>query len=291
MTPVNKRSGFFNSFDGTRIYYEVRGEGPPIVFIYGIVCLINHWRYQLDYFANKNYQTIILDFRGHHFSEIPENKKNLSIDALAQDVICLCEHLQIEKALFAGHSFGNEVLLQTYLKKPELVIGAAFVSAFFSNPFNSIINHETLKEIFIYVKKAYNKAPHLTTKLWKAGITNPISVWLSSLVGGFNLKETSLHDIEIYSQGVANIDVRVFITLFEELTQHNSMDLLKEFNVPSLLLAGEKDSLTPSYMQQQIKNLLPECDLHIMPNASHCMQLDFPVTTNHLMEDFFKKIP
>jgi hypothetical protein len=58
MSPITKTSGYFESFDGTRIYYETRGQGKPLVFVYGIACLINHWHNQLNYFSH-NYQTII----------------------------------------------------------------------------------------------------------------------------------------------------------------------------------------------------------------------------------------
>lgn len=280
-----KKSGTFQSFDGTKIYYEIRGEGPPMFFAYGIVCLINHWRYQIDHFS-KTHTTIIMDYRGHHFSEVPEDKKNLSLDALAEDVIALCKHLNISAADFLGHSFGNEVLLQAYLKKPELFKSFTMVSAFFANPFEHFVHRETLRDVFVYVKKAYNQSPALMHKLWKFGTTNPISIWLSSLVGGFNLKHTALSDIEIYAQGVANIDIRVFITLFEELIQHDSTNALSSLEIPVLLLAGSKDSLTSSKAQETIKSHIKDCQYHMMSNGSHCLQLDFPTATNDLIEDF-----
>lgn len=289
MSPVTKTSGYFESFDGTRIYYETRGSGKPLVFVYGIACVINHWHHQLNYFS-KNYQTIICDFRGHHFSATPADKKNLSIDALSKDILCLCDHLQISEAVFLGHSFGSEVLLQTYLKRPVLFNGMCFVSGFFSNPFAALLTGEQLQNVFQYVKKAYNAAPALMTSLWKYGVTNPFSIFLSSLVGGFNLEHTSMKDMEIYAQGVANIDVRVFLTLFEELTQHNSMGDLSQLQTPTLVIAGEKDALTPSHIQEQIKTSIPSADLYLLPNGSHCVQLDFPDVVNAKIEAFLKSL-
>ncbi len=70
-------TGYVESFDKTKIYYESRGTGEPIVFIYGIACLINHWHFQIEYFAKK-YQVICFDLRGHHKSETPTNPKNLN---------------------------------------------------------------------------------------------------------------------------------------------------------------------------------------------------------------------
>lgn len=289
MNPVTKTSGYFESFDGTRLYYETRGEGKPLVFVYGIACLINHWHPQLSYFS-QNYKTVICDFRGHHFSDVPDDKKNLSLDALAQDVVALCDHLDIREAVFLGHSFGTEVLMQTYMKRPILFKGACFVSGFFSNPFAALLSSEQLRGVFNYVKKAYNTAPAVMTSLWKYGVTNPVSMFLSSIVGGFNIEQTSIKDIEIYAQGVANIDVRVFLTLFEELVSHDGMECLTKMDTPTLIIAGEKDSLTPSHVQQQIKNTLPDSELYLLPNGSHCVQLDFPDIVNSKIEQFLKKL-
>jgi len=289
MSPITKTSGYFESFDGTRIYYETRGEGKPLVFVYGIACLINHWHNQLNYFS-QNYQTIICDFRGHHFSETPADKKNLSLDALAKDVLALCDHLGVEDAVFFGHSFGTEVLLQAYLQRPAMFHGMGFVSGFFSNPFESLLTGPQLQSVFQYVKKAYNAAPAVMSALWRYGVTNPISVFLSTLVGGFNLEQTSMKDVEIYAHGVSNIDVRVFLTLFEELTQHNGMGDLSKVKVPAIVIAGDRDSLTPSHIQQQIANSLPKAELYLLPNGSHCVQLDFPDIVNAKMENFLREL-
>lgn len=289
MIPINKHSGYFHSFDGTRIYYETRGQGKPLVFVYGIACLMNHWHPQLTYFS-QHYQTIICDFRGHHFSDIPEDKKNLSLDALAQDLICLCEHLNVSNAVFLGHSFGNEVMLQSYFKKTELFAAACFVSGFFNSPFANIIPPSQTKEVFNYVKKLYNVAPSLVTMAWKFGVTNPLSVFLGGLTGGFNIEKTARKDIEIYAQGVANIDVRVFVTLFEELMTHDSRDDLARFLPPALVIAGERDALTPVSTQHSIHNSFPNSEFYSLPEGSHCIQLDFPNEVNARIEEFLKKI-
>src|SRR5262245_43568611 len=113
MNLVPKTTGTFRSFDGTKIYYEVRGEGYPIVLNYGIGCLVNHWRPQIKHFA-QNYKVIAYDYRAHHRSEIPENREHLSLDALAQDLKGLLDHLEIQKASLWGHSFGVQMLARFY---------------------------------------------------------------------------------------------------------------------------------------------------------------------------------
>src|SRR6185437_5597609 len=99
MNAVTKKTGFFKSFDGTRLYYEVRGNGRPIVFAYGIGCLINHWQHQIKTLSGP-YQTIVFDYRGHHKSELPVDREKMSIDSIARDLHALMDHLEIEQASF-----------------------------------------------------------------------------------------------------------------------------------------------------------------------------------------------
>src|SRR4051794_10295095 len=99
MSDIIKQTGTFKSFDGTQIYYEVRGTGKPIIMCYGIGCLMNHWRHQIKYFS-QNYQTIVFDYRGHHNSPVPENRDNVSINAICEDIKLLADHLEIKSASF-----------------------------------------------------------------------------------------------------------------------------------------------------------------------------------------------
>lgn len=289
MTPVPKSSGYFDSFDGTRIYYEVRGHGKPLVFVYGIACLMNHWHAQTDSFSKK-YRTVMFDFRGHHFSDIPKDKRNLSIDALAADLINLCDLLDIKDAVVFGHSFGTEILLRAYLQRPDLFKGSCLIGGLFSNPFSHLIGAEKLLEAMTYVKRIYNQAPSVMAALWKFGVTNPISVFLSAIVGGFNLEKTAMKDVEIYAQGVANIDIRVFLTFFAELIENDNMDELPLLKIPTLVIAGERDSLTLPEKQRAIADAIPDSELYLIPDGSHCVQLDFPGEVNERIQNFLDRL-
>ena len=52
-TAIPKSTGTVSGFDGTPIYYEVRGSGRPLVLAYGIGCGINQWKYQIKHFSQK----------------------------------------------------------------------------------------------------------------------------------------------------------------------------------------------------------------------------------------------
>src|SRR5207247_1484965 len=50
-----RERGFFRAEDGTPLFYEVRGEGRPLLLCYGLTCRREHWRHQVAHFT-KNYQ-------------------------------------------------------------------------------------------------------------------------------------------------------------------------------------------------------------------------------------------
>ena len=130
---VEKKTGYFKALDGTPIYYEVRGKGEPLVFIYGIACLMNHWHSQVEFFS-KTHQVILFDIRGHHKSVPVNNINNFTYEHLAFDIKSLLKHLNIEKAHMVGHSFGVPILLKTYEQFPEIFLSMTFINGFARNP-------------------------------------------------------------------------------------------------------------------------------------------------------------
>jgi len=115
---------FFTN-DGVKIYYEIEGEGPPVVLIHGFALnLENNWKATNWVKALKvNYRLILLDCRGHGKSDKPHDDSYYG-QKMEDDIIKLLEHLSIEKANFFGYSMGSYILFRLLLTKPEIVISA-----------------------------------------------------------------------------------------------------------------------------------------------------------------------
>lgn len=288
MKTVAKESGVFESFDKTPIYYEIRGTGEPLILIYGIACLINHWHFQTEHFS-KNYKVITFDIRGHHKSQPLGNPQNLKISDLVQDIIGLLNHLNISNAHFAGHSFGTPLLLELYRVKPEIVGSMIFINGFSKNPIKGMFGLDVVEPLFFYMKEQYEKSPNLWTTLWRMAIDNPLSMFLAGTAGGFNLKLTHLKDIEVYARGVARMDLRTFLILFEEMMKFDGEEILPLVRVPTLIISGEKDNVTPQKFQYEFHHKIAGSEFVLVPYGSHCTQLDFPDYINMKMEAFLKE--
>lgn len=289
MSDVIKRTGTFESFDGTPIYYEVRGTGRPIFLCYGLACLMNHWTHQVKYFSER-YQTVLLDYRGHHRSPAPENRENLNLDALCRDIKGLADHLEIRNASFWGHSLGVQILLRLYDMHPELVHNLVFINGFASNPISGMFGTDTVATGFQLVKEGYKILPGTFSYLWKWGVENPLSIPLSALAGGFNLSLTSLKDIEVYARGVAAIDLNVFIALFEQMMKYDATPVLDRIKAPTLIISGNKDGVTPPSHQEVMHKRIKGSQLLKVPYGSHCTQLDLPDYVNLRIERFLGEL-
>lgn len=285
---IEKRTGTFDSFDGTPVYFETRGTGRPLVFVYGIACTTNQWRHQVRYFSEK-YQTVMLDYRGHHRTPIPKDRDQLSLDALAKDLKCLAEYLKLEKPIFVGHSFGVQVLIRCYDMYPDLFGGAVFINGFATNPLSANVGGELGASLFRFVKDGYDQLPQTLSYLWKLVATNPIALHITALAGGFNLNLTSFKDIEIYARGVASIELDVFLTLFDQMLNYNGINAIENISVPTLIIGGSKDTVTPVSFQETLHKKIKGSELTIIPYGSHCTQLDLPDFVNLKIEQFLKK--
>lgn len=285
MESINKTSGYFESFDGTPIYYEVRGEGEPLVFVYGIACLINHWHHQIEYFSKK-YKVICFDIRGHHKSYPVNNMKNLKMSDLAKDISGLLRFLNVDKAHFVGHSFGAPLILELFDQNPELFRSMCFINGFSKNPIKGMFGLDVIEPFFYFLKGQYEKQPDLWNTLWRLAVDNPVAMQLACLVGGFNIKVIQFKDIEVYARAVAHMDLEIFLTLFEELMKYDGDGVLPRINVPTLVISGEKDNVTPQRFQHEFRDKIPHAEFLLVPYGSHCTQLDFPDYLNLKLEKF-----
>jgi pimeloyl-ACP methyl ester carboxylesterase len=287
MDVIQKSSKKIKSFDGTEIYYESRGQGDPIIFVYGIACLMNHWHHQIKYFSRFN-QVICFDLRGHHQSYPVADNNNLNIASTAKDIEAILDDLKIEKAHFAGHSFGAPVIFSAFDQFPERFKSITLINGFARNPIKGMFGLDIVEPFFYWAKSQFENSPQLFTRIWKAAVYNPISMRAVALVGGFNLKLTHFKDIEVYAKGVAELDLKVFLGLFEDMMKYNGEKVLEKINVPTLIISGENDNVTPKSYQEEMANKIQESEYVEVPYGSHCTQLDFPDYINLKIRSFLK---
>jgi pimeloyl-ACP methyl ester carboxylesterase len=113
--------------NGTKIYYEIYGEGRPLVLLHGAFYTIGlNWSELIPELA-KTRKVIALEMQGHGHSPFSERK--LSITTLATDVEDLMDYLKIDSADVAGFSMGGSVAYQFAVQSPKRLRKLVIISS------------------------------------------------------------------------------------------------------------------------------------------------------------------
>lgn len=100
---------FYTSFDGTKIYYEVKGNGYPVILIHGFCGTGEGWKKSILYnnLLKGGYKVILVDLRGNGQSDKPHSDAAYSNDAEAKDIMGLMTSLNVTKYNIVGYSRGS----------------------------------------------------------------------------------------------------------------------------------------------------------------------------------------
>src|SRR3954471_2904845 len=113
--------------NGIKVYYEVYGEGRPIVLLHGAFYTIDMNWGELIPELSKNRKVIALEMQGH--GHTPFSERKLSITTLASDVEKLMDYLKIDSADVAGYSIGGSVAYQFATQYPKRLRKLVIISS------------------------------------------------------------------------------------------------------------------------------------------------------------------
>jgi pimeloyl-ACP methyl ester carboxylesterase len=122
--PVN--SGYA-PVNGIKVYYEVYGEGRPLVLLHGAFYTIEMNWSQLIPELSKTRKVIAIEMQGH--GHTPYSERNLSITTLASDVVGVMDYLKIDSADVAGFSMGGSVAYQFAVQNPKRLRKLVIISS------------------------------------------------------------------------------------------------------------------------------------------------------------------
>ena len=117
----------YAAVNGIKVYYEVYGEGQPLVLLHGAFMTIGlNWG-QLIPELSKNRKVIAIELQGHGHTQFSDRK--LSHATLASDVEGVLDHLKIDSADVAGYSYGGAVAYQFAIQSPKRLRKLVIISA------------------------------------------------------------------------------------------------------------------------------------------------------------------
>jgi len=113
--------------NGIKVYYEVYGEGEPVILLHGAFYTIEMNWGQIIPELSKTRKVIAIEFQGHGHS--PYSDRKLDIATLAKDVEGVMDYLKIDSADVAGYSMGGSVAYQFAVQSPKRLRKLVIISS------------------------------------------------------------------------------------------------------------------------------------------------------------------
>lgn len=248
-----------------RIAYDAVGvRGSPVVFLHGVGSDHAVWSEQLSDLGD-DHRAIALDFRGHGASQIPEAPIDRA--AFAADVVGLLDALEISRIHLVGLSMGGVVALETYSAYPDRVLSLTLADTFAAFPG------------------------------WEEGMKQRER----------DLRQLSMHEIaearipaclrpdpdpRKLAAAIAQMarkDKRVYAESSAATWSPDYRPLLRRVAVPTLVLWGEHDTLTPRALSEELHAGICRSRCIEIPNAGHISNLDNPAAFNAALREFLSR--
>jgi 3-oxoadipate enol-lactonase len=262
----------FNS-QGLSLDYRVAGDAgkPPVVFVHGFPFSQEMWSPQVQTLQSA-FRVITYDHRGHGRSDAGDGQYLLEF--LVDDLIALLDHLKIEKAILCGLSMGGYVALRAVERNPERV--------------RALVLCDTRSEADTNEAKLKRAAGIRTIK--EKGVPAFAEGFLKQVFAPKSF-ETQPQAVELIRKIIlANPPLGICGTLLALASRTDTTAALPGITVPTLVLVGDQDPITPPAAAQSIQKAVPGAELHILPNAAHMSNLENTEAFNQHLLAFLKKI-
>jgi 3-oxoadipate enol-lactonase len=245
-------------------------QGTPIVFIHGFPFSHEMWIPQMSVLP-QNIRTITYDVRGHGLSDVSDG--HYTIELFVDDLIALLDHLVIAKAILCGLSMGGYIALRTIERHPQRVAGLILSDTKSEADTNEVKINRTAS--IKLVKKAGVQVfteDFLKRVFWEKTFTqNPQAI------------ESIKQIIE------SNSPLGICGTLLALASRTDTTSVLSTINVPTCIIVGEHDTLTPPSSAQAMHQKIHRSEYHVITNSAHMSNLENSAVFNEILVQFLKK--
>lgn len=243
---------------GSKFKYVEEGEGEPLVLLHGLFGALSNFADLVDHFR-LTHRVIIPMLPLFDLSVL-----DTTVNGLAKHVQKFIEAMALNQVHLLGNSLGGHVGLVYTLKEQHKVktITLTGSSGLFENGMGETYPKRGDYE---FIKKKTELTfydPNVATK--------------------------ELVD-EVYSIVNNRIKAIKVIALAKSAIRHNLGDELKDIQVPTCLIWGKNDTITPPMVAEEFKSLIPNSELHWIDKCGHAPMMEVPGEFNKILDDFLSR--
>ncbi len=231
--------------NGTNLYYEVHGNGEPLVLIQGFAGGTQAWGLQVQAFK-KHYRVITLDNRGA--GRTGPSKEPPTIEMMAADVIGLLDHLAISKAHILGLSMGGMIAQEIAISYPQRVNKLILCSTFATRDLPGTDAQPQATDI------RDMDFDSLMKRMISASYNVPLYRTLFLVLMKINKKA---------------VDSKGIFDQAQALSKHSTLDRLHLIKSPTLVMTGTGDRLVSPLHSDILASRIPGANLVKVPGGSH----------------------
>jgi pimeloyl-ACP methyl ester carboxylesterase len=276
------------SFDGTELCYYTGGSGPAVVLANGLggpVCSYRHVLAELG----PDYKILSWDYRGLYGSGRPPDAKALGMDHHIRDMEAIMAAEGVEEAIVVGWSMGVQVGFEFYRRHPDQVAAMVMLCGVAGAPFSTVPGGPVAGSLI-------SPLMHLGRRNARAlqMISRRVGNWqgLVPLLQKAGLVAGSL-DMDVFREIVqefAAMDMEIYCETMRQLGSHDASDVPKAVEVPTLLIAGEHDLMTPRRVSERIHSEIDDCRLVVIEGGTHYTPVEFPGEVRSELDTFLRRV-
>ena len=276
------------SFDGTEISYQVRGSGPSVVLANGLGGTYEAFRHIYSALGDR-YRIVCWDYRGLYRSAAPSDNATLTVPHQCDDLERILDAEGIDSAVFVGWSMGVQVNFEFFRNRRDRMDGIVAINGTFGRPFQTAMSSRVVQYVVPMILRAVRAQSALVGRA-----TRTVVGW-DGLVGTmqrFGMVSPTL-DVDAFrdvAAGFKDIDWKIYTTLMENLGEHDAEDVLRDIRIPTLVISGDKDILTPPSTAEKIHRSIAGSRLVIIPGGTHYTPVEFPAIIQEQVLDWLGTI-
>ncbi len=232
---------------GVRTYYEIVGEGEPVLLLHGGMCTLETWAPQIPALSAK-YRVIIPERRGH--GRTADVAGPITYEIMATDTIAFMTALRIEAAHLVGWSDGALVGLLVAMQRPDLAKKLGYISrpisfAGMRPKFRAMSEHLSREHVPPMFEPAYAAVSPDGPQHYPVIVDKMIALWRQD-------------------PGI-------------------TLDRLRAVATPTLVLLGDDDMQSAAHAAE-MQAALPQAQLAVVPGTSHALAMEKPDVVNRLLD-------
>ena len=249
------------------ISVDYSGQGEMILFLHGIGGNKKNWKNNISFFS-KQFLTVALDTRG--YGESDDYNGELDFNDVLDDLKKVIDFFEKDKAHIVGLSMGGQIATLFYNKYPSYVKTLTLCDTHFG------LSNLSPTEIEKFIN--LRKEPLINGKEPK----DIAPIVASTLIGDINNKSA-------YEQLVNSMELlhkESYLKTIETSMRTEHRHVFKTIDVPTFIMVGELDTLTPPSMSKEIMKEIKNSRLSIIPNAGHLSNIENPKVFNQKLLEF-----